>query len=118
MEIHSISLITTLLLVFSAAILGGTIARLLKQPMLLGYIGAGILFGNLFPHITDKTFLTGIADAGVTLLLFTLGVEFSFHKLKRLLKTVGWAAILQVLLCIFLFLLFTMFLGMAFLPAL
>ncbi len=118
MDIHSLSLISTLLLVFSAAIFGGTIARLLKQPMLLGYIAAGILFGNLFPHIVNQTFLKGIADSGVTLLLFTLGVEFSFHRLKRLLKTVGWAAILQILLCIFLFLLSTMFLGLAFLPAL
>ena len=118
MDTHSLALISTLLLVFSAAIIGGVVAKLLKQPMLLGYIAAGILFGNLFPKITDLGFLRSIADAGVTLLLFTLGVEFSFHRLKRLLGTVTWAALVQVLLCIFLFLLFTMFLGFAFLPAL
>ncbi len=117
MDSHSLSLISTLLLVFSAAIFGGATAKFTKQPLLLGYIAAGVLFGNLFPAITDQTFLKVIADTGVTLLLFTLGVEFSFHKLKRLMGSIGWAAVLQVLLCIFLFLLLTMFLGFAFLPA-
>jgi CPA2 family monovalent cation:H+ antiporter-2 len=118
MDAHSLSLISTLLLVFSAAIIGGAIAKMLKQPMLLGYIAAGILFGNVFPWMTDAAFLKGIGDVGVTLLLFTLGVEFSFHRLKKLMGTVAWAAIAQIVLCIFLFLLFTMFLGFPFLPAL
>lgn len=118
MDTHSVSLITTLLLVFSAAIFGGAIAKMLRQPMLLGYIAAGILFGNVFPKVTDQGFLASIADAGVTLLLFTLGVEFSFHRLKRLLRTVTWAALVQILLCIFIFLLLAMYLGFAFLPAL
>ncbi len=118
MDAHSLSLISTLLLVFSAAILGGAIAKMLKQPTLLGYIAAGILFGNLFPRATDAAFLKGIGDVGVTLLLFTLGVEFSFHRLKKLMGTLPWAAITQILLCIFLFLLFSMFLGFPFLASL
>lgn len=118
MDTHSLSLISTLLLVFSAAIIGGAIAKMLKQPMLLGYIAAGILFGNIFPRATDAAFLKGIGDIGVTLLLFTLGVEFSFHRLKKLMGAVSWAAIVQIVLCIFFFLLFTMFLGFPFLPAL
>ncbi|MCX6793863.1 MAG: cation:proton antiporter [Candidatus Gottesmanbacteria bacterium] len=118
MDAHSLSLISTLLLVFSAAIIGGAIAKMLKQPTLLGYIAAGVLFGNVFPRITDAAFLKGIGDVGVTLLLFTLGVEFSFHRLKKLMGAVSWAAIAQIVLCIFLFLLFTMFLGFPFLAAL
>jgi CPA2 family monovalent cation:H+ antiporter-2 len=118
MDVHSLSLISTLLLVFSAAILGGTIAKMLKQPTLLGYIAAGVLFGNLFPRITDPDFLKGIGEVGVTLLLFTLGIEFSFHRLKKLMGTLPWAAIAQIVLCIFLFLLFSMFLGFPFLAAL
>ncbi len=118
MDSHSLSLISTLLLVFSAAILGGAIAKMLKQPTLLGYIAAGILFGNLFPRITDAAFLRGIGDVGVTLLLFTLGVEFSFHRLKKLMGSLPWAAIAQIVLCIFLFLLFSIFLGFPFLAAL
>ncbi len=118
MDTHSLSLITTLLLVFGAAMFGGAIAKLLKQPLLLGYIAAGVLFGNLFPRITDHVFLKIIADTGVTLLLFTLGVEFSFHRLKRVLGAVTWAASFQILICIFLFLLGAMYLGFGFLPAL
>ena len=101
MDTHSLSLISTLLLVFSAAIFGGATAKLVKQPLLLGYIAAGVLFGNVFPAITDQSFLKIIAETGVTLLLFTLGVEFSFHRLKRLMSTIGWAAVFQILLCIF-----------------
>ncbi len=118
MDAHSLSLISTLLLVFSAAILGAAIAKMLKQPTLLGYIAAGILFGNIFPRMMDGAFLKGIGDVGITLLLFTLGVEFSFHRLKKLMGTVTWAAIAQIVLCIFLFLLSTMFLGFPFLAAL
>jgi CPA2 family monovalent cation:H+ antiporter-2 len=118
MDAHSLSLISTLLLVFSAAIIGGAIAKMLKQPTLLGYIAAGVLFGNIFPYMTDATFLKGIGDIGVTLLLFTLGVEFSFHRLKTLMGTLPWAAIAQMVLCILLFLLLTMFLGFPFLAAL
>ncbi len=118
MDAHSLSLISTLLLVFSAAIIGGVIAKMLKIPMLLGYIAAGIVFGNVFPRATDAVFLKGIGDVGVTLLLFTLGVEFSFHRLKKLMGTLPWAAITQIVLCILLFLFLTMMLGFPFLAAL
>lgn len=101
MDTHSLSLISTLLLVFSAAILGGVAAKFLKQPMVLGYIAAGVLFGNVFPNGTDASFLSAIAQGGITLLLFTLGVEFSFHRMKKLLGSIGWAAGLQIVLVIF-----------------
>lgn len=118
MDTHSLTLITTLLLVFSAAILGGALARLLRQPMILGYIAAGILFGNLFPGITDRGFLQAIAQSGVTLLLFTLGIEFSFHRMKTLLRSLGWAAGLQIVLVIFLMLILSLTLNFPFLTSL
>lgn len=118
MDSHSLSLISTLLLVFSAAIIGGVAAKLLKQPMVLGYIAAGILFGNLFPKITDAGFLNAIAQSGVTLLLFTLGVEFSFHRMKKLFRSIGWAAGLQIVLVIFLMLLLSLTLAIPFLTSL
>lgn len=118
MNPHSLSLILTLLLVFVSAIVGGVVAKRLKQPMLLGYIAGGIVFGNLFPQFTDYEFLHAIADSGVTLLLFTLGIEFSFHRLRKVLGTVAWTAVVQILVCIFLFLLLSLSLGFAFIPAL
>lgn len=115
---HTISLITTFLLVFASAIIGGVLARRLKLPMVVGYIAAGVLFGNVLPGITDRPFLKLIGDVGVTLLLFTLGVEFSFHRLRRILSTIAWAVILQILLCILLFLGVFFSLGFGFIPAL
>lgn len=117
MDTHSLALISTLLLVFSAAIIGGVVAKLLKQPMVLGYIAAGILFGNIFPKITDAGFLNAIAQSGVTLLLFTLGIEFSFHRMKRLLRSIGWAAGLQIVLVILLMLLLSLTLSLPFLTS-
>ena len=101
---HNLSLITTFLLVFATAIGGGTIARVLKQPTILGYIAAGVLIGNLASGIIDHVTLQGIAEIGVTLLLFTLGVEFSFFRLRKVLRSVLFPAILQVLVSFIVFL--------------
>ena len=118
MDPHSITLIATLFLVFLSAIVGGVIAKRLKLPTLIGYIASGVLFGNLLTHAVDQTFLGQIADAGVTLLLFTIGVEFSFHKLRKVLGLVSWAAITQVLVCVLLFVFVFLSLGFGFLPSL
>lgn len=118
MDPHSITTITTLLLVFGSSIVGGIIARLLRFPALIGYIGAGVVFGNMLTAGIDEILLSRIAEAGVTLLLFTLGVEFSFHRLKHAIGSVAWAAIAQILLCLLLFVLFFLWLGFGFLPAL
>jgi CPA2 family monovalent cation:H+ antiporter-2 len=118
MDSHSISLITTLFLVFLSAIVGGIVAKRLRQPALVGYIASGVIFGNIFSSSVSQTFLTQIADAGVTLLLFTIGLEFSFHRLRRMLGSVVWAVTTQilvtVLVCYFLFL----WLGFGLLPSL
>lgn len=118
MEGDNISLIVTLVLVFAAAIGGGVLAKKLRQPAILGYVGAGIVVGNLFPGLLAQPLLALIADSGVTLLLFTLGVEFSFIRLHKILKTVAWAAILQILFCTFIFLLLSLILRLSFLPSL
>jgi len=58
----------------------------LKQPVVLGYILAGLLVGpyiSLFPTITDIESIRIWADIGVIILLFGLGLEFSFKKLMK-----------------------------------
>jgi len=117
MDSHSISLITTLFLVFLSAIVGGIIAKRLRQPTLLGYIASGVLFGNLLAKTVDQSFLQTIADVGVTLLLFTLGLEFSLQRLKKVMGTVVWAGVAQILLVILVFFFVFSFLGFGFLPA-
>lgn len=117
MDPHSVATITTLFLIFGSAIIGGVIAKRLRLPALIGYIASGVVFGNLMGSAIDEEFLRRIADAGVTLLLFTLGIEFSFHRLRKLLGIVVWAASAQILLCIFLFVIFFLWLGFGYLPA-
>jgi CPA2 family monovalent cation:H+ antiporter-2 len=68
-----------------AALLGGFIAQRLNQPLILGYIIAGILVG---PHtggvtVTEIHDIELLAEIGVALLLFALGLEFNFKKLER-----------------------------------
>lgn len=65
--------------------------KALKQPLVLGYIVAGILAGphlHFLPvHITDTANVQTWADIGVIFLLFALGLEFSFKKLLVVGKT-------------------------------
>lgn len=72
-------------IILVAALLGGYVARRLGQPLILGYIVAGILIGPytagaLVSNIHDIELL---AEIGVALLLFALGVEFNLKKLAR-----------------------------------
>ncbi len=79
-------------IIIVAALIGGSIAQQLKQPLILGYILAGLLVG---PHtglitITEIHDIELLAEIGVALLLFALGVEFSFSELRP----VRWVALL------------------------
>ncbi len=100
---ESILIINTFVLVFLSAILGGLLAYRFRFPMLIGYIAAGMLFGNVFLRFTNRELLQIVADVGVTLLLFTLGIEFSFHRLRHVLKNIGPVAMLQVVVSIMAF---------------
>ncbi len=95
---ESIFLIITLFIVFAAAIVGAVVARRFAIPIIVGYVAAGLVFGNLLPRWIDQRLLGTIADAGVILLLFTLGVEFSFWRLRKVIAAVGAAAVVQILL--------------------
>jgi len=78
-------LILDLAIVLGAALGGGLIARLLKQPAILGYAVAGIVIGPYALGLIQSTRnIEILATIGVVLLLFTLGIQFSFHELKRI----------------------------------
>ena len=115
---HSFSLITTFLLLLAAALGGGAIAVRLKLPSIVGYIAGGILVGNTLSKGFDHQLIALIAEAGVTLLLFTLGVEFSFHRLKRTLHAISWPAIAQMVITFLVVLLCLVALKISFIPAL
>ncbi len=118
MSPQHLTLITTFLLLFAAAIGGGSLARIARLPTIVGYIGAGVLIGNISYQALDHGMLRLVAEAGVTLLLFTLGVEFSFLRLRKILSSILIPAVLQIVLCLVLFLVFALGLRFALLPAL
>lgn len=67
----------------AAAGIGGAIAVRLRQPAILGYLLAGIVIGPFTPgFVGDVERITVLADVGIVLLLFALGVQFSIHELR------------------------------------
>jgi CPA2 family monovalent cation:H+ antiporter-2 len=72
-------------IILVAALLGGFVAQRLNQPLLLGYIVAGVLVGPYTGGVTvtEVHDIELLAEIGVALLLFALGLEFSFTKLQR-----------------------------------
>lgn len=78
--------------VFGAATLGGTLAWLARQPLILGYVVGGLLISPVTPGpaVSDVHTLELFAEVGVVLLMFSLGTEFSLKDLAR----VRWVAIL------------------------
>ncbi len=83
-------------MVFIAAIIGGMVAAKFRMPSVIGYIAAGVVLGNLAVRYMDVHFIETIGEVGVTLLLFTLGLEFSFHRLRKVLPPLIAPALLQV----------------------
>ncbi len=83
-----------------AALLGGMIARRLGAPLLLGYILAGIVVG---PHTPGPTVVRRedielLADIGVALLLFTIGLDVPLQQLKPVQRIALLGTPLQILL--------------------
>src|SRR4030095_6452483 len=87
-----------------AALAGGFIAQRLNQPLLLGYFLAGIAVGPYTGGITISEIhnIELLAEIGVALLLFALGIEFSFKKLQRVRRIAFFGTPVQLLLTILL----------------
>lgn len=103
--IHLPQLITDLGLILGAAAVVTLIFRRLKQPIVLGYILAGLMVGPhfpLFPSITETKSVEVWAEIGVIFLLFSLGLEFSFKKLVKVGGSASITAIIEVgvMLCL------------------
>ena len=72
-------------LLFLAAAGGAAVAQLLRQPLIVGYVAAGIVVGPFTPGptIADPHPFEQFAELGVILLMFSIGVEFSLRELMR-----------------------------------
>jgi CPA2 family monovalent cation:H+ antiporter-2 len=88
---EEVALITSLAIVLGVALAAGVAARVLKLPVILGYLVSGIVIGpfglGLVPEVEE---VETLATIGVVLLMFTLGIEFSLRTLRQ----VGRVAIL------------------------
>lgn len=81
---HLPNLIIDLALILITVAITGITFKFLKQPVVLGYILAGLIVGphfKFFPTVIEQESIKIWADIGVIILLFNLGLEFSFKKL-------------------------------------
>ena len=78
--------------VFGAAMAGGFIAKWLRQPLILGYLLGGIAIGPFTPGptLSHTHEFELLAEIGVMLLMYSIGLEFSFRELLK----VKWIAML------------------------
>src|SRR5438874_664809 len=85
MEQHGNVFLTNLAIVLCVAAVTTVVFQRLRQPVVLGYILAGLLVGPHvpFPLVADDETIRGLSELGVILLLFTIGLEFTIEKLLR-----------------------------------
>lgn len=103
------ALFSDLALILVTAGITTVIFKWLKQPLVLGYIIAGILIGPYFPWfpvVGDHESVETWSEIGMVFLLFAIGLEFSFKKLKKQAGTVGITALTELVsMCVIGFLL-------------
>jgi CPA2 family monovalent cation:H+ antiporter-2 len=73
----------TLLVALVAALALGGLAHRLRLPPMLGYIAAGMVVGPFTPgFVADREEVLALADIGVALLMFSIGLQFSLAELR------------------------------------
>jgi monovalent cation:H+ antiporter-2, CPA2 family len=98
---HGVSFLQDLAVVMLVAGVVMVIFRRLRQPVVLGYILAGVIIGPHTPpyaFIHDKATIDTLSELGVILLMFSLGLEFSLRKLTTVGAPALLAAVLEILL--------------------
>ena len=93
------ALFSDLALILVTAGVTTVLFKWLKQPLVLGYIIAGLLIGPYFPWfpvINDHHSVEIWSEIGMVFLLFAIGLEFSFKKLKKQAGTVGITAMTEL----------------------
>jgi CPA2 family monovalent cation:H+ antiporter-2 len=93
------SALLDILILLGAAMLLGALCERFKQSALLGYLLAGTLLGpNALNVLPSYEAVSTIAELGITLLLFTIGLEFSWRRLRSVGTIAVGGGTLQILL--------------------
>lgn len=101
---HLATFLQDLAIIMIVAGLVTIIFHRLKQPVVLGYIIAGLILGPHTPpfsFIHDDNAVKTLAELGVIFLMFSLGLEFSLHKLLHIGGTALIAALAEITVMIF-----------------
>jgi CPA2 family monovalent cation:H+ antiporter-2 len=87
----------SLAIVFCVAGITTVVFQKLRQPVVSGYLIAGMIVGPHIPIplVADPATINAVSELGVILLMFFLGLEFSLRKLIRVGPTAGVVALVQ-----------------------
>ncbi|NJM34110.1 MAG: hypothetical protein HC850_04665 [Rhodomicrobium sp.] len=100
MDGHHTPFIATIVISLALAYAGGVIARLLRLPSIVGYLAAGILVGPHTPgFVADQGLTRELAEIGVALLMFTVGLHFSLRDLLVVWHIAVPGALIQIAVC-------------------
>ncbi len=95
------TLITTLAIVLGVALVVGMVARLVGLPLIIGYLLSGMAIGPFgFALVRDAEQVQTLAEIGVVLLMFTLGIEFSMKTLRQTGRVAILGGVGQILITI------------------
>jgi CPA2 family monovalent cation:H+ antiporter-2 len=96
--VHGTSLIELVIVASTALVLGIALTSL-KQPAIVGYIFAGVVLGpSALGLIHDREMVTELAELGVLLLLFVIGLELSLRAFRRVYRVAVLCALFQIMI--------------------
>ena len=91
--------LTQIAIVVAAALAGGLALARIKQPPILGYILTGVLLGpSAFELISNRGSVEILAELGVLLLLFVVGMELNLRSFKKVWKTATFCTLAQIII--------------------
>ena len=96
---HLPPIVSDLAMILLVAGITTILFKKLNQPLVLGYIVAGFITGphfSFFPTVTDLSNIHTWSEIGIIFLMFSLGLEFSFNKLKQVGSTAFIATIVEI----------------------
>ncbi|NLX47524.1 MAG: cation:proton antiporter [Euryarchaeota archaeon] len=102
MEAETTFLLEMAIIMVTAGVISVIFSKL-RLPVVIGYLAAGIILGpNLFEpsFITDMGIIDALANAGIVLLMFTLGLEFNLRRLRKVGLFAALAGSVEIVLMI------------------